>query len=118
MEPSKKRNVFGESQNKEEMRFELSHDICVVVAVFQQRVYVHIRRYKDRYPTKDGVAMSPEEWEKIIEQLTEESDRKIVTTIGKVMMKRNKNGSATFTSTNKGTSVSLTTMNVDDIKQR
>ncbi len=118
MAPASKRSSDGQIRTKNEIKFEFSQNIFVVVSTFQNRLYVHIRRFEDRYPTKEGVAMTSEEWEKVSEQLCEESDRKIVATTGKIMVKRNKNRSATLTSINKGTSISLTTVIVNDIKER
>jgi len=118
MEPAKKRNAYGEARDKQELKFEFDHQVFVVVCIFQNQVYIHVRRFKDRYPTKEGVAMSIEEWQKVSQQLTEDSDRKIITTTGKIMVRRNKNKSATLTSITKGSSISLTTLIVEDLRER
>ena len=118
MEMSKKRSVDGEISSKKEVKFEFTQNIFIVVSIFQNALYVHVRRYQDRYPTKDGVAMSPEEWMKVSILLTEDGDRKITTTTGKILLKRNKNKSATLTSISKGSTVCLTTITISEIKER
>ena len=121
MEPAVKRSadfLNNHQQKSDEYKCELENSVFVVAAIFQGDIYVHVRRYKDRYPTKDGVAMSPEEWDRVSQLLTEDSERKINSTTGKIMMKRFKNQSATLTSTTKGTSIALTSGTVANIRDR
>ena len=46
----------------QEIKFELTSNLFIVVCIFRNVLYVHAVKHENRYPTKEGVAMSSEEW--------------------------------------------------------
>ena len=119
MEGSLKRTADGFFvRNADDTKFELQHNINIVVSTFQSGIYIHVRRYQDRYPTKEGVCMSPDEWFKVSETLTQEGDRKFNATYGTMMVKRFKNQSVVLTSTNKGTTIAVPPSTITSLKER
>ena len=117
MDTSEKRK-FGEDAPVQEIKFELTTNLFVVVCVFKNNLYVHIRKYEKRYPTKEGVCMNADEWAFVAEVLSREGDKKISSPFGSVLVKRNRNRTATVTSAVRGTSVYLTEGAVANISLR
>ena len=115
MESPRKRSL-NEDAAVQEIKFELTSNIFIVVCIFRNVLYVHARKYENRYPTKEGVAMSSEEWRFAAEILCRDGDKKINAPFGSVIVKRNKNKSATITSMVKGTTIFLTESAVMNLK--
>ena len=113
-----KRTNTDDSVSSPEIKFEITNNIFVVVTLFKGGLYIHVRRYENRYPTKEGVCMNLEEWRCVSEVLCRDGDKKISAPYGSIIVKRNKNKTATITSMVKGTSVCLIEPAVTNIKTR
>ena len=50
-----KRAANGQLKSSLDKRFEIDTNIFIVVSVFNGYTFIHIRKYSDGYPTKEGV---------------------------------------------------------------
>ena len=73
-------------QAKEECSVKLNEvdDIRVHTSVFQEKVYVHIRIWWQNRPTKNGVALTPADWDKVRSYMVQSGEM----TLGIEVMKR------------------------------
>ena len=101
-----------------EIKLEITNNIFVVVCVFNGGLYIHVRKYDNRYPTREGVCMNTEEWRFVSEVICRDGEKKTSAPYGSVLVKRNKNKTATLTSMTRGTTVYLTETAVSNIKTR
>ena len=121
MESPRKRSfgtITEDPYTAPEVKIEITTNLFVVISVFRNCLYIHVRKYANRYPTKEGVAMSLDEWKFACEVLCRESDKKINAPFASIIVKRNKNKTATLTSMVKGTTVLLTDTAVANVKSR
>ena len=113
-----KRTMTDEPAMAPEIKFEITNNMFVVVCVFKGGLYIHVRKYEHRYPTREGVCMNAEEWKFVSEVICRDGEKKISAPFGSVLVKRNKNKTATLSSMTRGTSVYLTEIAVANIKTR
>ena len=118
MESAHKRSLNEDSSFGPEIKLEIINNIFLVICVFRNSLYIHIRKYVNRYPTKEGVSMNPDEWKFVAEVLYRESDKKISAPLGSLLVQRNKNKSATITNIVKGSTIYLTNDVVANINIR
>ena len=113
-----KRIISGDPATAPEIKFEITNNIFVVVCIFKGGLYIHVRKYENRYPTREGVCLNSEEWNFVSELLCRDGEKKTSAPFGSVLVKKNKNKTATLTSMTRGTTVYLTDIAVANIKTR
>lgn len=61
--------------DKEHLRIWLGSGVYVTVSCFQNKIYVHVRKFvfhpvlKKLVPTKQGIALTPEQWDTLIRKV-------------------------------------------------
>jgi hypothetical protein len=73
-----KKEVAEAIEKKEEKKWSLFDDLFVHTTVFNDNLYVHIRKWFKERPTTNGVALYPDQWKKLCMHLVESDEMKLV----------------------------------------
>ena len=109
-----KRQVKG-ATNSLDMNFEIDKDTFVVVTNFNGHLLVHIRKYNDDYPTKEGVCMFSNQYSQLLELL--QKKEKGTLDMGPMRIKRTK-CAVMVERLDKGSSIQLKNMAVNNMQSR
>ena len=62
-----KRSYSASIMSINDTMFDLNGSVFAVVSLFMGKLYVHIRVFSNnKYPTKNGISMSPTQWEALM----------------------------------------------------
>ena len=84
-----KRSYSASIMSTNDTMFNLSGSVFAVVSLFMRKLYVHIRVFSNnKYPTKNGISMSPTQWEALMKSI----NRKGTNTTSGVTIKKTISG--------------------------
>ena len=84
-----KRSYSASIISTNDTMFDLSGSVFAVVSLFMGKLYVHIRVFSNnKYPTKNGISMSPTQWEAFMKSI----NRKGTNTTSGVTIKKTISG--------------------------
>ena len=84
-----KRTITDDGAIVPEIKLEITNKFFVVVCIFKGGLYIHVRKYENRYPTQEGDFMNTEDWR--FESLCRDGEKNTNAPYESVLMKKNKN---------------------------
>ena len=83
-----KRIISEDPATAPEIKFEITNNMFVVVCIFKGGLYIHVSKYENRYPTREGVCLNSKEWNFVSELLCRDGGKKTSAPFGSVLVKK------------------------------